>query len=88
MRIFDPTREEIDSAGGVLGYPGPGRYVLMVEEDRILGGEIERPGEFMSQRGALHRCFPATAETVVAVLYEDGAFIEEQPRTDRRKSGP
>lgn len=80
MAKFHPSAEELAEKGGVIGYPQPGRYILMVRDGEILGGEIERANEFRNQYHALHKYYPAEAKTVVAVLDETGEFTE-QPYT-------
>ena len=76
MRTFKPTELDIQDCGGVIGYPRPGRYILMVRDERILGGEIERTGEFRRQFAALPRYYPEDAERIVADLSADGTFTQ------------
>ena len=76
MKKLKPTAQEIEDCGGVIGYPTPGRYVLMRDGDKILGGEIERRDEFPSQKAALPKYYPEHATRMVAVLDEEGTFTE------------
>ena len=76
MRTFSPSPKEIEDIGGIIGYPQAGRYVVMVKNNKILGGEIERAGERRQQTVALHRYYPDDAETVIVVLDQNGVFSE------------
>lgn len=74
MLTFTPTKEEIDAMGGIIGYPEAGRYVLMIKDGKILGGEIERDGEFQRQISALPKYYPVDAVRFIAELDEKGTF--------------
>ena len=76
VKQFKPTAKEIADMGGVIGYPEPGRYVIMTDGDIILGGEIERPGEFRQQIAALPKYYPEGSTRYIVTLDADGTFTQ------------